>query len=212
MSVTCWQSVLRSRAWRREIGRLTDGLTPFLSALSPPPAAVGLRPGRRRRRLRGRHRGRGGAAPRAHLLPAEEHAGHRGARPAQAQAALGHLPEAGRQRAGRPAPLHRVQVGGSTNVRTSRRTSWRQLPPRVRFNSPGFCPLLLSHRRFNNDPSIDVLLLTTHVGGLGLNLTGADTVVFVEHDWNPMRDLQAMDRAHRIGQVLLPRTRRLLID
>lgn len=55
--------------------------------------------------------------------------------------------------------------------------------------------------RFNNDPSIDVLLLTTHVGGLGLNLTGADTVVFVEHDWNPMRDLQAMDRAHRIGQV-----------
>lgn len=57
--------------------------------------------------------------------------------------------------------------------------------------------------RFNNDPSIDVLLLTTHVGGLGLNLTGADTVVFVEHDWNPMRDLQAMDRAHRIGQVQL---------
>lgn len=57
--------------------------------------------------------------------------------------------------------------------------------------------------RFNNDPSIDVLLLTTHVGGLGLNLTGADTVVFVEHDWNPMRDLQAMDRAHRIGQVLV---------
>ncbi len=48
-----------------------------------------------------------------------------------------------------------------------------------------------------------MLLLTTHVGGLGLNLTGADTVVFVEHDWNPMRDLQAMDRAHRIGQVLL---------
>lgn len=45
-------------------------------------------------------------------------------------------------------------------------------------------------RRFNNDPSIDVLLLTTQVGGLGLNLTGADTVVFFEHDWNPMRDLQ----------------------
>ena len=44
--------------------------------------------------------------------------------------------------------------------------------------------------RFNNDPSIDVLLLTTQVGGLGLNLTGADTVVFFEHDWNPMRDLQ----------------------
>ena len=44
--------------------------------------------------------------------------------------------------------------------------------------------------RFNNDPSIDMLLLTTHVGGLGLNLTGADTVIFVEHDWNPTKDLQ----------------------
>lgn len=55
-------------------------------------------------------------------------------------------------------------------------------------------------QQFNGDPSIDVLLLTTHVGGLGLNLTGADTVIFVEHDWNPMNDLQAMDRAHRIGQ------------
>ena len=44
--------------------------------------------------------------------------------------------------------------------------------------------------RFNDDPSIDMLLLTTHVGGLGLNLTGADTVIFVEHDWNPMKDLQ----------------------
>ncbi|KAF2197365.1 hypothetical protein GQ43DRAFT_209351 [Delitschia confertaspora ATCC 74209] len=54
--------------------------------------------------------------------------------------------------------------------------------------------------RFNSDPSYDVLLLTTKVGGLGLNLTGADTVIFVEHDWNPQNDIQAMDRAHRIGQ------------
>lgn len=54
--------------------------------------------------------------------------------------------------------------------------------------------------RFNADPSIDCLLLTTHVGGLGLNLTGADTVIFLEHDWNPTKDLQAMDRAHRMGQ------------
>ncbi|EGD76870.1 BTAF1 protein [Salpingoeca rosetta] len=53
---------------------------------------------------------------------------------------------------------------------------------------------------FNDDPTVDVLLLTTSVGGLGLNLTGADTVIFLEHDWNPMKDLQAMDRAHRIGQ------------
>jgi SNF2 family DNA or RNA helicase len=47
--------------------------------------------------------------------------------------------------------------------------------------------------RFNADPSIDLLLLTTNVGGLGLNLTGADTVIFVEHDWNPMKDLQVLD-------------------
>ena len=38
-------------------------------------------------------------------------------------------------------------------------------------------------QRFNADPTIDVLLLTTSVGGLGLNLTSADTVVFLEHDW-----------------------------
>jgi TATA-binding protein-associated factor len=50
--------------------------------------------------------------------------------------------------------------------------------------------------QFNTDPSFDVLLLTTSVGGLGLNLTGADTVIFVEHDWNPQKDMQAMDRAH----------------
>ena len=55
-------------------------------------------------------------------------------------------------------------------------------------------------RRFREDPSVDVLLLTTKVGGLGLSLTTADTVVFVEHDWNPQVDLQAMDRAHRLGQ------------
>jgi TATA-binding protein-associated factor len=54
--------------------------------------------------------------------------------------------------------------------------------------------------RFNSDPSYDCLLLSTSVGGLGLNLTGADTVIFMEHDWNPQKDLQAMDRAHRIGQ------------
>ncbi|GIL55055.1 hypothetical protein Vafri_10704, partial [Volvox africanus] len=55
-------------------------------------------------------------------------------------------------------------------------------------------------QRFNTDPTIDVLLLTTGVGGVGLNLTAADTVVFLEHDWNPMKDMQAMDRAHRLGQ------------
>lgn len=64
--------------------------------------------------------------------------------------------------------------------------------------------------KFNGDPSIDCLLLTTHVGGLGLNLTGADTVIFVEHDWNPQKDMQAMDRAHRIGQKKVVNVYRLI--
>ncbi|KAJ2390078.1 TATA-binding protein-associated factor mot1, partial [Coemansia sp. RSA 2603] len=64
--------------------------------------------------------------------------------------------------------------------------------------------------RFNSDPSIDCLLLTTHVGGLGLNLTGADTVIFVEHDYNPAMDLQAMDRAHRLGQTRVVNVYRLI--
>jgi TATA-binding protein-associated factor len=64
--------------------------------------------------------------------------------------------------------------------------------------------------QFNTDPSYDILLLTTSVGGLGLNLTGADTVIFVEHDWNPQKDLQAMDRAHRIGQKKVVNVYRLI--
>jgi TATA-binding protein-associated factor len=65
-------------------------------------------------------------------------------------------------------------------------------------------------QRYNDDPSIDLLLLTTQVGGLGLNLTGADTVIFFEHDWNPTKDLQAMDRCHRIGQKKVVNVYRLI--
>ena len=65
-------------------------------------------------------------------------------------------------------------------------------------------------RRFNSDPTIDILLLTTRVGGLGLNLTGADTVIFMEHDWNPAADMQAMDRAHRLGQKKVVNVYRLI--
>jgi SNF2 family DNA or RNA helicase len=43
---------------------------------------------------------------------------------------------------------------------------------------------------FNSNEALNVLLLTTSVGGLGLNLTAADVVVLVDHDWNPMKDLQ----------------------
>lgn len=66
-------------------------------------------------------------------------------------------------------------------------------------------------QKFNADPTIDVMLLTTSVGGLGLNLTSADTVIFMEHDWNPQKDLQAMDRAHRLGQKRSVNVYRLLV-
>ncbi|PKA51093.1 putative chromatin-remodeling complex ATPase chain [Apostasia shenzhenica] len=66
-------------------------------------------------------------------------------------------------------------------------------------------------KTFNSDPTIDVLLLTTHVGGLGLNLTSADTLIFMEHDWNPMKDHQAMDRAHRLGQRKVVNVHRLIM-
>ncbi|KAF4318613.1 hypothetical protein BBO99_00007232 [Phytophthora kernoviae] len=46
-----------------------------------------------------------------------------------------------------------------------------------------------------------VMLLSTKAGGLGLNLTAADTVIIFDSDWNPQNDLQAQARAHRIGQT-----------
>ncbi|GAX29120.1 TATA-binding protein-associated factor [Fistulifera solaris] len=53
---------------------------------------------------------------------------------------------------------------------------------------------------FNTDKSVSIMLLTTRVGSLGLNLTGANMVIMLESDFNPFADLQAIDRAHRIGQ------------
>ncbi|PWN45696.1 hypothetical protein IE81DRAFT_344592 [Ceraceosorus guamensis] len=50
-------------------------------------------------------------------------------------------------------------------------------------------------------PEIFIFLLSTRAGGLGINLTAADTVIFYDHDWNPSNDSQAMDRAHRLGQT-----------
>ncbi|KAI5965526.1 rhp26 [Candida margitis] len=53
---------------------------------------------------------------------------------------------------------------------------------------------------FNNDPKLHVFLLTTKVGGLGVNLTGADRVIIYDPDWNPSTDIQARERAWRLGQ------------
>ncbi|EFN56033.1 hypothetical protein CHLNCDRAFT_22847 [Chlorella variabilis] len=55
-------------------------------------------------------------------------------------------------------------------------------------------------KRFNEDPDCKVFLLSTRAGGLGINLTAADTCIIYDSDWNPHQDLQAMDRCHRIGQ------------
>ena len=89
----------------------------------------------------------------------------------------------------------------------------KQMPSVAYLRLDGSVPTSMRHsivQKFNKDVTIDVLLLTTSVGGLGLNLTGADTVIFVEQDWNPMKDLQAMDRAHRIGQKKVVNVYRLI--
>ncbi|XP_049823552.1 helicase domino isoform X3 [Aethina tumida] len=55
--------------------------------------------------------------------------------------------------------------------------------------------------RFNGDKRIFAFILSTRSGGVGVNLTGADTVIFYDSDWNPTMDAQAQDRCHRIGQT-----------
>ncbi|XP_068817328.1 lymphoid-specific helicase isoform X2 [Capricornis sumatraensis] len=54
---------------------------------------------------------------------------------------------------------------------------------------------------FNTDPDVFIFLVSTRAGGLGINLTAADTVIIYDSDWNPQSDLQAQDRCHRIGQT-----------
>lgn len=54
---------------------------------------------------------------------------------------------------------------------------------------------------WQTNPEIYVFILSTRAGGLGINLTAADTVIFYDSDWNPTIDSQAMDRAHRLGQT-----------
>lgn len=66
---------------------------------------------------------------------------------------------------------------------------------------------------FNSENSeYYIFLLSTRAGGLGLNLQTADTVIIYDSDWNPMMDLQAQDRAHRIGQKKEVRVYRLVTN
>ncbi|KAL5477821.1 hypothetical protein EMCRGX_G024669 [Ephydatia muelleri] len=68
----------------------------------------------------------------------------------------------------------------------------------------------LAVKNFSNDPESFVFLLSTRAGGQGLNLVGADTIIFVDSDFNPQNDLQAAARAHRIGQIRPVKVIRLL--
>ncbi|KAF8406427.1 hypothetical protein HHK36_008514 [Tetracentron sinense] len=57
-------------------------------------------------------------------------------------------------------------------------------------------------KEFNDlNSKYSIFLISTRAGGLGINLTGADTCILYDSDWNPQMDLQAMDRCHRIGQT-----------
>jgi len=68
-------------------------------------------------------------------------------------------------------------------------------------------------RLFNaKDSEIQVFILSTRAGGLGLNLQTADTVIIFDSDWNPHADLQAQDRAHRIGQTKAVRILRFITE
>ena len=55
--------------------------------------------------------------------------------------------------------------------------------------------------KFNSDESIFVFILSTKAGGLGINLTSANTVILHDMDFNPYNDKQAEDRCHRVGQT-----------
>lgn len=57
-----------------------------------------------------------------------------------------------------------------------------------------------------------MFLLSTRAGGLGVNLATADTVILFDSDWNPTMDMQAQDRAHRIGQMREVRVYRLVAN
>jgi len=65
---------------------------------------------------------------------------------------------------------------------------------------------------FNNTHKYDIFLLSTKAGGLGINLIGADRVIIYDVDWNPQNDIQAMDRAYRIGQKNAVQVYRLVTE
>jgi TATA-binding protein-associated factor len=63
---------------------------------------------------------------------------------------------------------------------------------------------------FNGDSDIKILLVTKAIGGVGLNLSSANCVIMFDSDYNPTVDMQAIDRAHRIGQKRVLNVYRLI--
>ena len=66
--------------------------------------------------------------------------------------------------------------------------------------------------RFQNNETIPVFLISLKAGGVGLNLTGADTVIHFDPWWNPAAEAQATDRAHRIGQNKVVTSYKLIVS
>lgn len=66
--------------------------------------------------------------------------------------------------------------------------------------------------RFNQDATIPIFLISLKAGGVGLNLTGADTVVHFDPWWNPAIEAQATDRTHRIGQKKIVTSIKLIVS
>ncbi|KAG6849128.1 hypothetical protein H0H93_011075 [Arthromyces matolae] len=77
-----------------------------------------------------------------------------------------------------------------------------------RKNCPSFLTFMLAHR--DGYLAYKVFLISTKAGGLGINLTKASTVIMCDSDWNPQNDLQAIARAHRIGQTKVVKVYRLI--
>ena len=65
---------------------------------------------------------------------------------------------------------------------------------------------------FNNSPEIPVFLLSLKAGGVGLNLSSADTVIIYDPWWNPAAEAQAEDRSHRIGQTRAVTCIKLIVE
>jgi len=65
--------------------------------------------------------------------------------------------------------------------------------------------------QFNSDNNIFIFLLSTRAGGLGVNLTSADTVIFYDISYNPQVDRQAEDRCHRLGQTKIVTIYKLIV-